>query len=414
MDVIERLTLAAYGMHFADQTALVAVPLVAALVFQASPETIGTLVACQAMAHLLGSIPAGVIVDRLPPRSVAIAATAISLAGFSGVALSVAFTNLPLFAVTLFLSGCGIVLFLLVALSIVPMVVQAGDLAPANARIEIPRAIASFAVPLSVGVFVGGEGARLVFGIATLCALFALVVILRLPRPPVLSRLPVLPPLPAPPRKQIKLVPMILEGGALVARNPLLRPIAACAIFWNLAFAALLVVMVPLILDYYRGYPGAFGIALSAFGGAAIAGSWLSSRYSHRISPNIILLFGPGSSALAILALFAIPADGPMEALYASFFLLGFGPSMWLIVQNSIRQLVTPPQMLGRVNAVIQTAIYGVRPLGALAGGAIVGGISPRAGILFVALAFGCSLAAALFSRLRALRSYAELQCQFR
>ncbi len=397
MNVIDRLTLAAYGMHIADQVALVAVPLVAALVFQASPETIGTLVACQAMAHLLGSIPAGVIVDRLQPRSVAIAATAISLIGFSGVALSVTLAKLPLFAITVLLSGCGIVLFVLVALSIIPTMVKVEGLAPANARIEIPRAVASFAVPLAVGIFVSGETARIVFWIASLCALGALCVTLKLPH------------LPAPPRNRENLFKMILEGGALVARHHLLRPIAACAIFWNLAFAALLVTMVPLILDYYRADPGVFGIALSAFGGAAIAGSWLSSRFSHRVSPNIILLFGPGSSCLAILALLAIPAKGPVEAIYACFFLLGFGPAMWLIAQNSIRQLVTPPQMLGRVNAVIQTAIYGVRPLGALLGGGIVGAMSPRAGITFVALAFGCSLGAALFSQLRAVRSYAEL-----
>ncbi|TQV83833.1 MFS transporter [Denitrobaculum tricleocarpae] len=400
MNVIDRLTQAAYGLHIADQIALVAVPLVAALVFQASPETIGVLVACQAMAHLLGSIPSGIIVDRLQPRSVAIAATAISLTGFLGVTVSVTLANLPLFAITILLSGCGIVLFVLVALSIIPKVVKAENLAPANARIEIPRAVASFAVPLAIGLLVDGEAARLVFGGAALCAFGALAVTLKLPR------------LPEAPQKREKLLKMVLEGGALVVRHPLLRPIAACAIFWNLAFAALLVAMVPLILDHYRADPGVFGIALSAFGGAAIIGSWLSSRFSHRISPNIILLFGPGSSVLAILALLAIPPNGPVEAIYASFFLLGFGPSMWLIVQNSIRQLVTPAQMLGRVNAVIQTAIYGVRPLGALAGGAIVGAASPGAGILFVVLAFGCSLAAALFSQLRAVRSYGALQIE--
>ena len=398
MNVIDRLTLSAYGMHIADQIALVAVPLVAALVFQASPETIGTLVACQAMAHLVASIPSGVIVDRLQPRVVAIAATAISLLGFLGVAFSVTIVNLPLFAITVLFAGCGIVLFVLIALSIVPMVIEAGGLAPANARIEIPRAVASFAVPLTVGVFVGGETATLVFGIAALCALGAFAVTLKLPA------------LPAPPRKKENLLKMILEGGALVVRHPLLRPIAACAIFWNLAFAALLVAMVPLVLEFYRADPGVFGIALSAFGGAAIIGSWLSSRFSSQISPNIILLFGPGSSAVAILALLAIPAQGPVEAVYACFFLLGFGPAMWLIAQNSIRQLVTPTQMLGRVNAVIQTAIYGMRPLGALLGGVIVGSLSPRAGITFAALAFGCSLAAALFSQLRAVRSYTELK----
>ncbi len=397
MTVVGRLTLAAYGMHIADQVALVAVPLVAALVFEAAPETIGFLVACQAMAHLVISIPSGILVDRFPLRGVTLGATILSVIGFLGVTLSLYIVHLPLFAATVLLGGCGIVLFVLAILSIIPMVVETRALAPANARIEIPRAAASFAVPLAVGVLLDADSATLIFLFATLCALGAFLAILRLPT------------LPASPRRQAPLVTEILEGGEMVLRHPLLRPIAACAIFWNLAFAALLVVMVPLLLEFYRTDAGIFGVALSAFGGAAIAGSWLSGRFSRRISPNVILLFGPGSSVLAILALLAIPASGPVEAIYSCFFLLGFGPAMWLIAQNSIRQMVTPPRMLGRVNAVIQTAIYGVRPLGALLGGAIVGAASPHAGVVFVALAFGASLATAFFSQLRSVRRYADL-----
>ena len=93
-----------------------------------------------------------------------------------------------------------------------------------------------------------------------------------------------------------------------------------------------------------------------------------------------------------------------------AFFLLGFGPSMWLTTQNSVRQLVTPAAMLGRVNAVIQTAIYGVRPLGALLGGAVAGAGSPRTALALVTLAYGGSFAAALFSRLRTVRRYDDIR----
>ena len=83
---------------------------------------------------------------------------------------------------------------------------------------------------------------------------------------------------------------------------------------------------------------------------------------------------------------------------------------MWLIAQNSVRQLVTPPALLGRVNAVIQTAIYGVRPLGALIGGAVAGVAGPEAGLGFVALVFAASFAVALFSGLRRVVSYESLK----
>ena len=58
MSVVTRLQIAGCGMHLADQIALIGVPLAAALAFGASAEVIGVLVACQSLAHLLGSIPA--------------------------------------------------------------------------------------------------------------------------------------------------------------------------------------------------------------------------------------------------------------------------------------------------------------------------------------------------------------------
>ena len=67
MTAIHRLTQANYGVHFADQTALVATPLVAALAFGSGPETIGLLVAAQSSAHLLADIPQ--VTCRLTSRS---------------------------------------------------------------------------------------------------------------------------------------------------------------------------------------------------------------------------------------------------------------------------------------------------------------------------------------------------------
>ena len=398
MRVINRLTVSSYGVHLADQTALVSVPLIAALVFGASPKIIGVLVACQSMAHLLGSLPFGLIVDRAQSKWVAVAATVISAIGFFGASVSVLIENLVWFGVTVTFAGFGVVLFVLVALSILPKVVPADRLAGANAQIEIPRALMSFLVPLVIGVLITGDIAVWIFGLAGLAALGALVAAAGLPRFPV------------PEQKNESVVRQIVKGGRFVLRHELLLPISLCAIFWNLAFSALLVVAVPLIIDVYRIDPGAFGVALSAFGSAAVAGAWVAGRFSASIPTNAVLLFGPGSSIIAIVGLLLIPAGGPAPAIYASFFLLGFGPSMWLVAQNSVRQLVTPGAMLGCVNSVIQTAIYGMRPVGALLGGLVVGATTPQTGLALVALTFTCSFAAAAFSRLRTVRRYSDLR----
>lgn len=397
MQTISRLTGAAYGVHLSDQVALVSVPLIAALVFDASPEMIGILVACQSMAHLVGSIPFGILVDSIQQRNLTIAASLVSLTGFTGALVAIMLDSILVFGASVTVAGFGVVLFVLSALSILPKISSREGLAKANAAIEVPRAIASFVVPLLIGLYFTAVSPVLIIAVAVIASLLALGFTSTLPavemQPPASSRV----------------FKRIVEGGAFVLRHRLLLPISLCAIFWNLAFAALLVVLVPVIRQVYMMDPGAFGIGLSAFGLASILGTWVMGRFSDRIAPNLILLFGPGSSVLAALGMSLIPAGSSPVFFYACAFLLGFGPSMWLVTQNSVRQLVTPSERLGRVNAVIQTAIYGIRPIGALAGGLVAGSFGPQTGMVLVFLAYAASFLAALFSDLRSVRSYLEL-----
>jgi len=399
MTTVRQLTRAAYGIHIADQIALVSVPLVAGLIFDAPAEIIGLLVACQSMAHLLGSIPFGILVDTYQQRTLAIGSTLLSLIGLSGAAVAVVFESLLGFGLSVVLSGFGIVLFMLTTLSIIPKAVASKDLGTANAGIELPRALASFAVPLSIGIAVSYVSAGWLFPLAAVSAAVACIFAMRLPSFKII-----------PNAASESVFRRIIEGGRYVVDHNLLRAILLCAIFWNFAFSALLVTMVPLIRDVYLMGAGTFGIALAAFGAGAIIGSWISRTYGARIPPNFMLLFGPGISILAPTILYLAPAQVYLPLICAAFFIIGFGPSMWLIAQNSVRQSVSPSHMLGRVNAVIQTAIYGVRPLAALITGAFVGAASPQAGLVLVLAAFALSFVAAAFSSLRHVKSYESIR----
>ena len=66
MSSFSRLLAAGGAAHFADQLATAALPLTAVIVLGAGPGTVGTLVALQGLAWLLASLPAGVLVDRVP------------------------------------------------------------------------------------------------------------------------------------------------------------------------------------------------------------------------------------------------------------------------------------------------------------------------------------------------------------
>ena len=69
-------------------------------------------------------------------------------------------------------------------------------------------------------------------------------------------------------------------------------------------------------------------------------------------------------------------------------FLIGAGPTLWIISSTTLRQSVTPAPLLGRVSAVIATATWGCRPIGAAIGAVIGGASGAEACIVVAALGF--------------------------
>jgi hypothetical protein len=51
------------------------------------------------------------------------------------------------------------------------------------------------------------------------------------------------------------------------------------------------------------------------------------------------------------------------------YLLLGVGTGLWLTLNTTIRQQITPARLLGRMNAAYRTVSWGVVPFGAAFGG---------------------------------------------
>ena len=78
--------------------------------------------------------------------------------------------------------------------------------------------------------------------------------------------------------------------------------------------------------------------------------------------------------------------------------------TLFSVNQITLRQAITPPQLLGRVNATRRVVVFGVVPLGVLLGGALGGSIGLRPTLLVGAGVIMLAFALILFSRLRTLR----------
>ena len=385
---------AAAGTHAADQMALATLPLTATLVLGAGPDLLGLLVATQSAAWLLVSLPAGTWIDRLPRRRMLIVALALGLTA-SIVAVAAAATGyVVLLGLAAIAGASGTVVYVLTSVSLLPSLVAPGDLPRSNARLELARAVVSLAAPFVAGLLAQHLSPTWGYALAALGAALALVCVLALPEGT------------APTTKGDRptLASAIRLGTAFVVRNELLRGISLCAIFWNFAFFALLAIWAPLALGPLGLDPAHMGLAQSTYGAGLILGALVAPATARRLPPFVTLIFGPAVSIVAALMFLAAPSGNGLVLAAGGYFLVGFGPMLWLICQTTVRQLVTPSPLMGRVNATVQTAIYGVRPLGALAGGLVAAHAGMHSALLLIAGAFALSTLVIILSPLARLR----------
>jgi len=392
-----RLTAVAAGFRGSDQLMVAGTPLVVAAIFGGGPDIVGLIIAVQGSAWLLMSLPTGVMVDRIAPLDALKAAMAMAVAGVLLAMAGLAAGNLALFAAGAFVSASAAVVGFLAESASVQALVTASQLPRANARLQLVQSSAALAGPALMGLAVLQGWTMQAYLLAGLIAAVGLAMALGFGAQPARA-----------PRARQPMAE-IAEGFGFVRRQPLLVGIVACALFWNMAFFALITVFVPFALGPLGLNAAQAGAAQSAMGIGSLAAAMLATIAMARLSPRLILVFGPASSMLAsaILALSphlagtSLRLAGPV----AVFLLIGFGPILWFVCQNSIRQLVTPPGLLGRVGSVIQVAIYGVRSVGALLGGIVAARLGFGAAMALIVGLFAASLLAVLLSSLARLQT---------
>ena len=150
------------------------------------------------------------------------------------------------------------------------------------------------------------------------------------------------------------------------------------------------------------------GTTLAMYGVGMVVGALAATRVMRRLSFGTVIGLGPvtGFVAAAVMALTSV-VPTPLLAGF-SFFLLGVGPSLWVISTTTLRQSVTPPRLLGRASA-INIMSYGARPLGA-ALGAVVGGLYGAEACLYLAVViFGAQALVILMSPAVALTRQPEM-----
>ena len=386
-----------------SQVTLLALPLAAILILDASAFEVGALSSIEFAPFLLVGLPAGVWVDRLRRRPILIAGDlgrAFVLASIP-VAYWLDALTMPHLYAAAFLTGICTVFFDVAYQSYLPSIVERGQLTEGNAKLEISRSGAQLAGPGIAGGLVEVLTAPVAIAVDAVSYLGSALFVVRIRRPE--------PDVPAPAAEdRPRMRSQIMEGLRYVLGNPLLRPIAACTALSNLFNAMVTAILILFAVRELGLTAGAIGVALAIGNVGFLVGAFAAERIARRVGIGRAIV---GSSVLFGLAGFAYPLATSATAvalLVAGGLLFGFGGVVYNVNQVSLRQAITPGRMQGRMNATMRFMVWGTMPLGALAGGALGGAIGLRQ-TLWVAAAGGfLAFVPPLFSPVRRLASIPE------
>jgi MFS family permease len=380
--------------QFGSQVTLLALPLAAIVVLDASAFEVAALSAAEGAPWLLFSLPVGAWVDRVLRKPILVVADV----GRALVLLSVplayaldALTIWQLYAVG-FAAGVLTVFFDVAYQSYLPSLVERSQLEEGNSKLEVSRSGAQLAGPGVAGALVDLVTAPVAILVDALSFLASAAWLSRIEREERIEARGV---------ERTRLAAEILEGLRFVARDPYLRPsmvyVAAFNFFTNVIFAIFLVYAVRR-LDLS---PAVIGLVLAIGSLGFLVGAFLAPRVSARLGVGTTMI---GAAAVAGLALFLIPLAPPSNALpflIASGVIVDFAIVLYNVTGISLFQAITPDRLLGRMNASRRFVVWGVLPLGSLAGGALASTIGLRETLFVGAAGASLGFLPLLFSPLR-------------
>ena len=382
-----RLAWSNLAAQSAEQIALAAAPLVAVASFGAGAAETGLLQTVLTLPFVILAVPAGLLADRVRKSRLMAGAEMVRAFALAALVLllwrgGLTFGSLAALG---FVAVCGTVVFSVAAPALVPSLVDAPALPLANARIELARTVAFAGGPALGGALVGFVGAAPAFAGAAALSFAATALLAGIGEA-------------APGRRGARRpLDEIREGLGFVFRHPLLAPVFATQTIFNIGMFMILGIFVPHAVSTLGLSPQGVGLALGCYGLGMVVGALAAPRIIGELRFGTVIGIGP-LTGLAASVVMASSHIWPVPALAAlSLFLFGIGPILWVVSTATLRQSVTPPDLLGRVSAA-NILSYGARP----AGSALCAGIAALAGkgaVLWSAVAlFGLQAAIILLS----------------
>jgi predicted MFS family arabinose efflux permease len=286
--------------------------------------------------------------------------------------------------------------------SYLPSLVERDQIGEGNSKLEISRSAAQVAGPGLAGVLVGAFKAP--YAIALDAASFVCSALLMT----AIKRVEELPATLAGSRRRMRAE--IGEGLGYVFRHPLMRPmmlwVATSNFFTTMIFSILLVFAVRVL----HLSAATIGLILSLGSLGSLAGALTATRIANRLGIGMTLIALGAIMGLAFICIPLASGSVAIPFLVIPQFALGFCGLATNINGITLLQSITPDRLLGRMNASRRFVVWGVIPLGGLAGGALGSKIGLRETLWIGAVGASLAFLPLLFSPLRLVRENADAE----
>jgi MFS family permease len=359
---------------FGSQVTLLAIPLTAAVLLQASPTQMGVLTAMEIVPFALLSLPSGVWLDRvrkLPvyvvgELTIAATVTCVPIAWWMGL-LSMPLLYLVAFAIGAVNTTAGSA-----SQIVLTQLVPRERLVEGHARTALASSTAEVMGPGAAGLLIRLIGAPLAL-LANAALMLASAVILRGIHVPREDRHPPTP-----------FWPSMRSGLHFVAQRRLLTTMAIAVGIWQFCYQATLAIQILFGTRMLGLSERAIGLSYVSLGVGTILASVFGNRVVRHIGPGPTLVLGFAVCALGWLALGLVPVGVFGVLTFAlMLFLYGVGAIFIFINFLALRQAVTPAPMLGRMTSTMRWLILLPAAPGALLGGWMGEQLGLRATLLF-------------------------------
>ena len=375
-----------------DQITYLALPLVAVLTLDATAGQMGLLVAAELMPHLLFSLFAGVWIERRSNRrQLMIVADVARAALLFSVPIAAAFDLLsfPQLYVVGFLAGSCAVLFDISWATLFLSVVPRRDVVDANSKLSLSRSLSYVTGPSVAGFLVQVLTAPVTLLVDAFSFLGSALFLNRIKTQE--------PPVQEDGRESI--VQSLRSGFRFVLGDEQIRPQLLCVVtinLFNYVFHAIFVLYATKELGVS---PGLLGLVLGAGAVGGLFGALIAVRLERLI--GIGPAFTLGCVAFPLPLVLVPLASGTQMQIAIMLGVAEFFSSVGVMILdvngNSMMLFRTPDRLRSRMAGTFRFVNYGIRPLGALLGGALgtwlglqttlwIGALGALAGVLWLLL----------------------------